>query len=152
MNRIAFKLPEAESRDLGKPLRVLLVEHSGSDAELCLQELKRAGVEVHCDIVQSREEFSERVRSSTYDIVLADYRASEPTSSSQLPVRTHDGTRQGVRCAALAERPGGPGRVPGTAKPSDEVATAPGLESSRTHCSGPGEPSAQGGPGKPVRS
>jgi len=73
MNRIAFKLPEAESRDLGKPLRVLLVEHSGSDAELCLQELKRAGVEVHCDIVQSREEFSERVRSSTYDIVLADY-------------------------------------------------------------------------------
>src|SRR5712691_4097111 len=73
MNRNAFKSPEAGSGDPGKPLRVLLVEHCRSDAELCLQELKRAGFEVHCDIVQSPEEFSERIRSSTYDVVLADY-------------------------------------------------------------------------------
>src|SRR5713101_8757998 len=73
MNRIAFKSLEAGSGDPGKPLRVLPVEHCRSDAELCLQELKRAGFAVHCDIVQSPEEFSERMRSSTYDIVLADY-------------------------------------------------------------------------------
>src|SRR5713226_9213713 len=79
MNRIAFKSPEADSSDLGKPLRVLLVEHSRSDAELCLQELKRAGFEVHCDIVQSPEEFTERMRSSTDDMVLADYQLPQWT-------------------------------------------------------------------------
>src|SRR5712692_9376607 len=84
MNRIALKSPEADSRDLGKPLRVLLVEHSRSDAELCLQELKRAGFEVHCDIVQSPEEFSERMRSSIYDIVLADYQLPQWTGMDAL--------------------------------------------------------------------
>ncbi len=79
MNRNAFKSPEADSRDLGNPLRVLLVEHYRSDADLCLQELKRAGFEVHCDIVQSPEEFSERMRSGTYDIVLADYQLPQWT-------------------------------------------------------------------------
>ncbi len=58
----------------GRPLCVLLVEHSQADAELCLQELKKAGFNVRADLVQTPEEFTERLRSNAYDIVLADYR------------------------------------------------------------------------------
>ena len=57
-----------------QPVRVLLVEDVLHDAELCLAELRRAGFEIHADVVAAPEEFSDRLRRSSYDIVLADYR------------------------------------------------------------------------------
>ena len=57
-----------------QPVRVLLVEDVLDDAELCLAELRRAGFEVQADVVAAPEEFSDRLRRSSYDIVLADYR------------------------------------------------------------------------------
>jgi PAS domain S-box-containing protein len=57
-----------------EPLRVLVVEHDRSDAELCLRTLERAGFEVQGDVVGLPEEFADRVRTGVYDVVLADYR------------------------------------------------------------------------------
>jgi len=57
-----------------QPLRILVVEHDQADVELCLQELKRAGLKVRADVVATPEEFSERLGRNTYDIILADYR------------------------------------------------------------------------------
>ncbi len=74
MSRTAPETTAADSWGLRKPLRVLLVEDSQPEAELCLRELKKAGFKVCTDLVQTPEEFSERLRANTYDIVLADYR------------------------------------------------------------------------------
>jgi PAS domain S-box-containing protein len=56
-----------------EPLRVLVVEHDPSDSELCLHALEHAGFEVQGDVVDSPEQFAERVRTGVYDVVLADY-------------------------------------------------------------------------------
>ena len=58
---------------MGTPLRVLILEDRGSDAELILHELRRAGFEVSWDRVDNRESYSaalERVP----DVILSDYR------------------------------------------------------------------------------
>ena len=66
--------PPEQSTPLGQTLRVLMVEHSKSDVELCLRELKNAGFEIRADIVETPEEYTERLRADSYDIILADYR------------------------------------------------------------------------------
>ena len=74
MSRTASKAGAGGAGGFLKPLRVLIVEHSLPDAELSLAELKKAGLEVRADLVQSSEEFTERLCSNAYDIILADYR------------------------------------------------------------------------------
>jgi PAS domain S-box-containing protein len=54
------------------PLNILYVEDSPADAELCLHDLKKAGFEPHADVVSTRDEFKEKLRSKPYDIVLSD--------------------------------------------------------------------------------
>jgi signal transduction histidine kinase/DNA-binding response OmpR family regulator len=54
-------------------LRVLLVEDSSADAELCSRALKKAGFDARVDVVQTREEFTERIQAGEYDVVLGDY-------------------------------------------------------------------------------
>ena len=76
------KSDESSARE--RPLRVLLVEDNPADAELCVWELKRAGLKVSEDIVQTADEFAERVRSKPYDIVLADYRLPNWTGMEAL--------------------------------------------------------------------
>ena len=66
------------------PLRILIVENDLVDAQLCVRELEKAGLEVMADVVQSREEFSERIRLKAFDIVLADYRLSSWTGMDAL--------------------------------------------------------------------
>jgi signal transduction histidine kinase len=56
-----------------RSLRILFVEDSPADVELCLHELRKAGFEVTADVVETPEEFEERLRSNLYDLVLADY-------------------------------------------------------------------------------
>lgn len=55
------------------PLRVLVIEDNAADAELCLWELKRGGIEYSADIARTREEFIGLVSSKEYDVVLSDY-------------------------------------------------------------------------------
>ncbi|MGH9445692.1 MAG: ATP-binding protein [Terriglobia bacterium] len=56
-----------------KPLNVLLLENDPADAELCLQELRKAGFEMRSDVVPSLEEFRLKIEESDYDVILADY-------------------------------------------------------------------------------
>ncbi len=55
-------------------IRVLVVEDSLPDAEVCLEELQRAGFELFADVVSTREEFTPRLDAGSYDVILADYR------------------------------------------------------------------------------
>lgn len=54
-------------------LRVLLVEDNADDAVLCERLLKKTYPQLRCEIVNTREEFSRRIRSTYYDVVLSDY-------------------------------------------------------------------------------
>ncbi len=54
-------------------LHVLLVEDNPADVELELLMLQKDGFEVSGDIAQTAEEFITRVRSTNYDVILADY-------------------------------------------------------------------------------
>src|SRR5437899_1095540 len=54
-------------------LRVLLVEDVSADIELVSQELRRGRFDLTMDVVETEEEFTARVRSNSYQVVLADY-------------------------------------------------------------------------------
>ncbi len=54
-------------------LRVLLVEDNPADVELELLSLKKNGFDVCADVVQTAEEFTARIRATSYDLILADY-------------------------------------------------------------------------------
>jgi CheY-like chemotaxis protein len=57
----------------GQSLRLLMLEDSAEDAELCLRVLERAGFTVHSDVVSTYGDFAERLDKNDYDVVLADY-------------------------------------------------------------------------------
>jgi diguanylate cyclase (GGDEF)-like protein/PAS domain S-box-containing protein len=54
-------------------VRILFVDDKESDVERCLQELKRMDFAVSKDWVQVPEEFAERLRSQSYDVIVCDY-------------------------------------------------------------------------------
>jgi diguanylate cyclase (GGDEF)-like protein/PAS domain S-box-containing protein len=56
-------------------IRILFVNDNSNttDVELCLQELKRAQFAVCADVVHTPQEFAERLRGQTYDVVLVAY-------------------------------------------------------------------------------
>jgi len=58
------------------PVRILYVEDSRADAELSLHILKKAGFEIRADIVETREEFTARLKANTYDVVISDQHLS----------------------------------------------------------------------------
>ncbi len=54
-------------------VRILFVDDRKSDVELCLQELKRMDFAVSADWVQVPEEFTDRLRTQSYDVIVCDY-------------------------------------------------------------------------------
>jgi signal transduction histidine kinase len=54
-------------------LRILMVEDNPEDIELTLLTLQGDGFDVSGDVAQTAEEFTARIRTATYDLVLADY-------------------------------------------------------------------------------
>jgi signal transduction histidine kinase len=60
-------------REASTKLRVLLVEDNPSDVELVLLALRRDGFDVSSNVVQTVEEFTSRIRTTSYDVILADY-------------------------------------------------------------------------------
>jgi signal transduction histidine kinase len=64
---------ESKSASVREKLKVLMVEDDPNDIELGLRALHQGGFEADCAPVQTREEFTERVRLNAYDVVLADY-------------------------------------------------------------------------------
>jgi CheY-like chemotaxis protein len=59
------------------PLRILLLEHSATDAEKILRELQNAGFAVEPTVVSSRQDFLTAVASSDFSVVLSDYQLPE---------------------------------------------------------------------------
>jgi CheY-like chemotaxis protein len=57
----------------GQQLKVLLLEDSPNDANLCLMALQGAGYQVHADVVSTQDEFSDHLDRYDYHIILADY-------------------------------------------------------------------------------
>jgi diguanylate cyclase (GGDEF)-like protein/PAS domain S-box-containing protein len=53
-------------------VRILFVDDRESDVELCVQELKRMDFAVSSDWVQAPEEFAERLRTQSYDVIVCD--------------------------------------------------------------------------------
>jgi diguanylate cyclase (GGDEF)-like protein/PAS domain S-box-containing protein len=53
-------------------IRILIVDDHLSDVDQCLQELKRAQFAISADVVQTPEEFSDRLHEHAYDVVLSD--------------------------------------------------------------------------------
>jgi len=83
-------------------LHILFVHSHAAEVERCLQELKRVHFTVNAEIVATLEEFSERLSSQDYDLVLAEYsnaawreaQALEPLhrSKKQIPLIFVSGT------------------------------------------------------------
>src|SRR5712692_9436523 len=55
------------------PLHILFVHSHVAKVERCLQELEKVHFTVNAEIVGTPEEFSERLRSHAYDLVVAEY-------------------------------------------------------------------------------
>ena len=66
-------LSAGSSRKTSTKLRILLVEDNPADIELVLATLRRNGFEVSNDVAQTAEEFTARIRTTSYDLILADY-------------------------------------------------------------------------------
>jgi diguanylate cyclase (GGDEF)-like protein/PAS domain S-box-containing protein len=54
-------------------LRILFLHRDAALVERCLDELDGVDVPVRADVARTSEQFSERLRSKTYDLVLAEY-------------------------------------------------------------------------------
>lgn len=67
------RLPADGEIKSGIKLRLLMVEDSTADVELELMTLRKNGFDVSADLAQTAEEFTLRVRTTTYDVILADY-------------------------------------------------------------------------------
>ena len=57
-----------------KPLSVLIIEDSASDAGLMLRQLAQADFDVHHERVETAEEMRAALAAQEWDIVLSDYR------------------------------------------------------------------------------
>jgi signal transduction histidine kinase len=64
----------SEVKVAARKLRVLVVEDDPSDVELVLHALKTGGIHAEREIVQTAEEFTQSIRTNTYEVILADYR------------------------------------------------------------------------------
>lgn len=83
---------ELKAKELRKrPLRVLFVEDSNADLELCLWEFQKAELEVRADVVQTPQEFAERLCANAYDVVLADYQLPGWTGMQALELLRQQG-------------------------------------------------------------
>ena len=54
-------------------VRILFIHRSLADVENCLHELKRARFTVSSDVVVSPEQFADRLRSQSFDLVVTEY-------------------------------------------------------------------------------
>jgi signal transduction histidine kinase len=71
--QIAPGVATSASAKAGTKLRVLLVEDNPSDVELVLLTLRKDGFDVSGDVAQTAEEFTSRIQTTSYDVILADY-------------------------------------------------------------------------------
>ena len=69
---VPVTIPES-LRDLSdRPLRVLMVEDSAADAELCMRAVRQAGLKAEFDTAEDETAFRRRLQESKYDVILSD--------------------------------------------------------------------------------
>jgi diguanylate cyclase (GGDEF)-like protein/PAS domain S-box-containing protein len=68
------------------PLRILFVHSDAGYVEHCMEELRRVHFRVSADVVLTPEEFSGRLRSKYYDVVLAEYPTRNWRGSGMLKI------------------------------------------------------------------
>ena len=67
-------------------MHVLLVEDNPADVELVLATLRKDGFEVLGDVAQTPEQFTSRIQSTNYDLILADYNLPEWRGTEALDI------------------------------------------------------------------
>jgi hypothetical protein len=72
-------------------LRALVVEDCPADAELVLSSLRRAGLRVEFDVVETQEGFAEHLKNADFDIILSDYNLGTWTASDALEILEKSG-------------------------------------------------------------
>ena len=70
----------------GRTLRLLIAEDNAADAELITTALKQAGYPLSFDIVDSAEEFQQRLKRTDYDIILSDHNLRTWTGMDALEI------------------------------------------------------------------
>jgi signal transduction histidine kinase len=81
---------KADSGNAATKLRVLLVEDSPADVELLLLTLRKGGFEVTSDVAQTAEEFTSRVQTASYDLILADYNLPQWKGTEALEILSRE--------------------------------------------------------------
>jgi diguanylate cyclase (GGDEF)-like protein/PAS domain S-box-containing protein len=84
------------------PLRILFVHSDAADVELCVQELRRAHFNVRADVVLTPEQFTGRLNSNCYDLVLVEYPSPNWQGSQALEILHLRDTQ--VPCIFLTDR------------------------------------------------
>jgi signal transduction histidine kinase len=83
---------EAESSSTTKAkVRVLLVEDDAADRDLILRELGKSEFEISSEVVQTAEEFRQRIRTLCPDVVLADYNLGQWRGTEALEILREEG-------------------------------------------------------------
>jgi diguanylate cyclase (GGDEF)-like protein/PAS domain S-box-containing protein len=83
------------------PLRILFAHSDAADIERCMQELRNAYVNVSVDIAPTPEEFSGRLKSKYYDVVLAEYPALNRSGPQAVEILHLTGRR--IPCIYLTD-------------------------------------------------
>ena len=79
------KIPEEESVP-AEPLRILIADDDPDDLELCLRTLDKSGINFQAETVSTKEDFAQRLREHSVDVVLSDYRMKGWTGMDALAI------------------------------------------------------------------
>jgi hypothetical protein len=67
-------------------LRILFIHSDAKHVDDCVEELRRASFKVSADVVLTPEQFAGRLKSKSYDVVLAEYPSSKWQGSQALEI------------------------------------------------------------------
>ncbi len=74
-----------------RALRVIFVEDQQADVDLCLRELRRAGLRIESDVARTPTEFLELLRGGEHDLILCDYNMQDWTGLDALNCMHREG-------------------------------------------------------------
>ncbi|HTV57775.1 MAG TPA: response regulator [Verrucomicrobiae bacterium] len=79
-----FTGPSSNPAASGEELRLLAVDDNLDDLDLCLHQLKKSGENYRVETASTREEFVKKLQSSSFDVVISDFRMKDWTGLDAL--------------------------------------------------------------------
>lgn len=76
-----------------KSLRILFIHADASEVERCLQELSALNLKITSEVVRTPLQFSERLRSQRYDLIVAEHPSCHWARAGQLELTSGSGQR-----------------------------------------------------------